>query len=261
MSKEKFEHISTDLIDPPRLEMRTDLDEEALQDLVASIKDNGIIQPLVVRPVGKRYEIIAGRRRLAAAKLVKLAKVPAIVREADDRTTAVLRIHENLVRDDVDVLSEALFIVNSIQELGISETAFAAMINRSPNYVFDRIEIADMPDYLQQALKTKSIKLGVALNLNRIGHEPTRKTWTETAIRDGCSVRASEAWLKQYQDIEERQIEENPGIELPAEPVPLQEILVACARCGEHGQLQEMTLVRVHKACPELPNIPDKNTG
>ena len=181
--------------------MRSDLNPEALQDLVQSIEQNGLLQPIVVRLKDDHFEVIAGYRRLAAIRILKHKQIAAVVRSADDRQAIIFRTHENLVRSDVDPVSEARFFAQAISELNVSVRDFAGQINRSEAYVQDRLDIAAMPDYMQAGLQDKTLKLGVALSLARIDDERTRYNWTQNAIRDGMSAAAARNALPIYQPL------------------------------------------------------------
>src|SRR3990167_783747 len=145
-NEETLQSVPIELIDDPEVAMRQQFDEEKLQELAESIKKHGVLQPLVLRERGGRFEIIAGHRRLAACGIARLGKVPALVRNATDSETAILRMHENLIREDVDPVSEAIFIANQIKALRTDLAAFAKMLGKSEQYIGDRLSIAEMPD-------------------------------------------------------------------------------------------------------------------
>jgi ParB family chromosome partitioning protein len=247
MKTQEYKLIEISLIDDPERAMRSDLTEEGLKDLAESIRENGVIEPIVVRPRGNRYEVIAGHRRLAASWLAHRATIPCIIRDADDKETTILRVHENLIREDVNPVDEAKFIARTIRELGIGVDEFARMIHRSESYVMDRLAIDEMPEYMKEALSQGTLKLGAALALAQIEDEDTRYRWTLAAIRDGMSVRAAEDALRQwrqYAALPVAQREQNP---LPDSPLELPPQMVQCARCGENDPLGAMMNVPIHR--------------
>src|SRR3990167_8813875 len=192
MENNNTESIDVSLIDDPAIAMRGAFDVVKLNELIDSIRQNGLMQPLVVRRKGERYEVIAAHRRLAACGYLRIGQVPCMVRDADDRKTAVLRMHENLIREEVNPVEEALFIARTINDTGMTAAEIAGEIGRSENYVADRLEIATMPPYMQQAIREENLSLGVALALNKVTDEGTKSRWTESAIRDGMTVKVAE---------------------------------------------------------------------
>lgn len=190
--------IFTDQIDDPKDAMRTELDRDALFDLAENIKANGLINPITVRPVGTRFEVVAGHRRLSACKIAGKIKIPCVVRELNDTQTFEIMAAENLERADVDPVDEAIFIKNYIDKTGKNVNDVARELKRSVSYVQSRLEVGNMPTWMQDYLKMGELKLGVALKLSEIDDEHTRRLWTEIAVRDGANVKQAEYWLYEY---------------------------------------------------------------
>ena len=195
---EKIHEIFTDQIDDPKDAMRTELDRDALFDLAENIKQNGLINPITVRPVGDRYEVVAGHRRLSACKIAGKIRVTCVIRELDDKQTFEVMAAENIERADVDPVDEAIFLTSYKQKTGKTDKEIAQSIRRSEAYVKSRLAVGEMPDYMQQYLKAGELKLGVALCLQQIDNEQTKHVWTEIAVRDGANVRQAEHWLYEY---------------------------------------------------------------
>lgn len=195
---EKIYEIFTDQIDDPKDAMRSELDRDSLFDLAENIKANGLINPITVRPVGERFEVVAGHRRLSACKIAGKIKIPCVVRDLDDEQTFEVMAAENLERADVDPVDESIFIKNYIDKTGKTIPEVAKSLKRSVNYVQSRLVVGEMPEYMQRFLKSKDLKLGVALTLMEIDDEQTREVWTGLAIRDGASVAQAEFWVQDY---------------------------------------------------------------
>ena len=195
---EEIREIFTDQIDDPKDAMRTDLDRDGLFDLANNIKANGLINPITVRPVGDRYEVVAGHRRLSACKIAGKIKISCVVRELDDKQTFEVMAAENLERADVDPVDEAIFITNYMDKTGKTVQEVATSLKRSVAYVQSRLEVGRMPEYMQHFLKCGELKLGVALVLAKIDNESTRELWTGIAVRDGASIAQAEYWLYDY---------------------------------------------------------------
>jgi len=195
---EKIQEIFTDQIEDPKDPMRTDLDRDALFDLANNIKQNGLINPITVRPIGNHFEVVAGHRRLSACKIAGIIKIPCVVRDLSDEKAFEVMAAENLERADVDPVDEAVFITQYITRTGKSTKEVAESLKRSESYVRSRLEVGNMPEYMQHYLKTGELKLGVALVLNQITDEQTRHVWTDLAVRDGANIAQAEYWLMDW---------------------------------------------------------------
>lgn len=196
---DKIIELLTDQIDDPKDAMRSDLDRDSLFDLAQNIKANGLINPITVRPVGDRYEVVAGHRRLSACKIAGKIRIQCVLRDLDDKQTFEVMAAENLERADVDPVDEAVFITNYMDKTGKSVAEVATSLKRSVAYVNSRLAVGRMPDYMQHYLKLGELKLGVALVLAQIENESTRELWTGIAVRDGASVAQAEYWLYDYE--------------------------------------------------------------
>lgn len=195
---EKIIEIFTDQIDDPKDAMRSELDREGLFELADNIKQNGLINPITVRPVGERYEVVAGHRRISACKIAGKIKIPCVVRELSDDQAFEVMAAENLERADVDPVDESIFIKNYIEKTGKTAAEVARSLKRSLSYVQSRLVVGEMPEYMQTYLKSKELKLGVALVLMEITDEATREVWTGLAVRDGANVAQAEYWLQDW---------------------------------------------------------------
>ena len=191
-----LQEIYSDKIDDPRAPMRGDLDRGALFELADDIKANGLINPIMVRPVGERFEVAAGHRRLAACKIAGIIKIPCVVRELTDEQVFAVMTAENLSREDVPLLDECRHYKNAMERFKKSVGEIAAAARRSESYIRARLAIADMPEYLQNYLQEGKIKLGSALALLEVADEATRRLWVEMAVRDGVSNSQVEFWVQ-----------------------------------------------------------------
>src|SRR3990167_7195426 len=157
-----FMLLSYDLIDDPEQPMRSEMTEASVEDLVMSIKQVGIIEPIVVKPVNGRYEVIAGHRRLFACRIAKIVEVPCYVRRANSEQTEMLKIHENLYRLDIRPGDEAKHFDVLVKKHHMTPEKIAQLISKSPNYVYDRLAILNYPDFLLEAMTKGEIAFGVA---------------------------------------------------------------------------------------------------
>jgi ParB family chromosome partitioning protein len=195
---EIVQEIFSDKIDDPEHAMRSELNRDELFELADNIKQNGLINPITVRPKNNRFEVVAGHRRLAACKIAGQIKIPCVVRELDDNQTFAVMAAENLERADVDPVDEALFIKRYIEQTNLSVPDVAKTLRRSLAYVESRLAVGQMPDYMQEYLKSGTLKLGVALALFEIDNELIRKSWTDRAVEQGVSVQTAQWQLHDY---------------------------------------------------------------
>ncbi len=216
-NEQQVTEIYTDVIDDPVNPMRSDVDREKLFDLADNIRQNGLINPITVRPVKLcgthnlpflqhpsddvpcvetlRYEVVAGHRRLSACKIAGKIKIACVVRELSDDEVFAVKAAENLERADVDVVDESRFIKDFINQTGKNVSDVAKALRRSVAYVETRLAVGSMPEYTQQSLKSKQISLGVAVALSEITDANLHHVWTEMAVRDGISVAQAEHWV------------------------------------------------------------------
>lgn len=195
---DNIKSISIDLIDDPEFAMRSELDRNGLFDLADNIKQNGLINPITVRPKNSRYEVVAGHRRLSACKIAGMVKINCVVRELTDEQVFEIMTAENIERADVDPVDEAIHLSREIERTGKSTAELAKQIRRSVAYVESRLAIGAMPDYMQEYLKKGEMKIGVALNIFQITDDARRRLWADLAVRDGISVAQAELWLHQW---------------------------------------------------------------
>ncbi len=177
---------------------RREFNEATLQELVASIRNHGILQPLVVREVGSnRYEIIAGERRCRAARLAGLATVPALLREASEQERLELALVENLQREDLNPLEEALAYRRLQDEFGLTQEQVAKRVGKSRSQVANTERLLALPASIQAALRNGKITVGHAKVIMSLESEAEMLKFFETVTREGLPVRLAEAKARQ----------------------------------------------------------------
>ena len=247
---ETIKKIRSDEIDDPKNPMRSGLDNESLFELAESIKREGLINPIMVRPVGDRFEVVAGHRRFAACKIAGMVDIACVVRELDDTQTFEVMAHENLERLDVDPVDEALFLGRLIGEDENKIKEVAEKLNRSVQWVEDRLAILTYPDYLIEALKIGKIKLGVAKYLGAIEDDAYRFNFVQSAIRDGMSLLQAHYLFNQWKGgVFKDSAEIIPSdVDAPDRPAP--KMRAICARCGQEAVSPNLKSVFIHEECP-----------
>ena len=213
--------------------------------LIASIRDEGIIIPLLVRKKDDRYEVVDGDRRLAAAWTAGLREIPVVVRVLTDKQTYILRMLANKEREDTDPVSEAKYIAETIKLGVLTAEEWCDKMGRSEAWVADRLEIASMPEYIQVGLASKKVSLGVCLELNQIIDDKTKERYFYDALRQGMTIHAAK--VSRMQVNEAIEAVRSQGDEITEDNIPeIQTIPKArCAYTGEALLITEMRLVRV----------------
>jgi ParB family chromosome partitioning protein len=191
-SGERVHQISLAGVVPSTLQPRKDFGREALQELIDSIRQHGIIQPLIVRQVGARFELIAGERRWRAAREIGLATVPVIVRTADDLEVLELSLIENLQRADLNPIEEAQGYARLANEFGMRQEDIALKVGRSRAAVANALRLLDLHPQVQVWLAQNLLSVGHAKVLLALKAPEEQLLAAETVLRRNATVRSTE---------------------------------------------------------------------
>src|SRR5436190_13301447 len=189
---EKIQRVSLYSITPSPLQPRKDFGADALSELVESIRQHGIIQPLVVRNVGGRHELIAGERRWRAAQEAGLNEVPVIIRSASDRDVLELSLIENLQRADLNPIEEAQGYARLAGEFGMRQEEIAQKVGRSRAAVANSMRLLDLHEQVQTWLTQGLLSVGHAKVLLGLKETAEQLAVAETILRRSATVRATE---------------------------------------------------------------------
>ncbi|MET0253398.1 MAG: ParB/RepB/Spo0J family partition protein [Terrimicrobiaceae bacterium] len=189
---ERIESLPLDLITPSPLQPRQEFRNEHLQELVESIRERGIIQPLIVRKVGDKYELIAGERRWRAARELQLIEAPAIVRTASDREVLELALIENLQREDLNPIEEAGAYERLHRDFGLTQDEISKRVGKSRASVANAIRLLDLDPGAQALLKQGRISVGHAKVLLSLKSHEEQRLLMDVIVRQGASVRVAE---------------------------------------------------------------------
>ena len=206
--------LPVESLHPNRFQPRTYFDEAAIEDLVASVRAQGIIQPLVVTPEGEGYAIIAGERRWRAAQKAGLEAVPVVVRQvADDRELLELALVENLQRSDLNPIEEAEAYAALQEKFGLSQEEVASRVGKARTTVTNALRLLRLPDEVLDLLREGRLTAGQARPLLGIQDPEEQIRLADRAVRDGLSARDLERLAA------EPQPEEKPQPKKPDRPV------------------------------------------
>ncbi len=180
---------------PSRLQPRKDFLEESLQELAESIRQHGIIEPLVVRTRGQQFELIAGERRWRASQQVGLKEVPVVIREADDATVLEMMLIENLQRENLNPIEEARGYDELAARFSLNQEEIAAKVGKSRAAVANSLRLLKLPDDIQERVRSGAISSGHAKVILGLPLEEDQQIAADQTIRLGWSVRALEDWV------------------------------------------------------------------
>jgi ParB family transcriptional regulator, chromosome partitioning protein len=192
--------ISVDAIEANPFQPRTTFDEQSLEELATSIKKLGIVQPLTVREIDHgRYQLIAGERRLRAARIAGLDHVPAYVRTADDQAMLELALVENIQREDLDAVEVAISFQRLIEECKLTQEQLSDRVGKQRSTVANYLRLLKLPAEIQLGIKNKHLMMGHARTLVNI-EDPKKQISIYYSIIDGeLSVRQAEDLVRQLQ--------------------------------------------------------------
>ena len=171
---------------------RKNFDQTALQELADSIKEHGVFQPIIVKKSIKGYEIIAGERRVKASELAGLTKIPAIIRDFSDQAMMEIALLENLQRENLNALEEALAYKKLIDELSLTQDGLAKRIGKSRSHITNMLGILTLPEEVKDKIMTGKITMGHARVLSKIDDKDKILELSDKVVVDGLSVRALE---------------------------------------------------------------------
>jgi ParB family chromosome partitioning protein len=200
---DELARLPVDLLQRGKYQPRLDMREESLAELADSIRAQGVVQPIVVRPVGtpaagasQRYEIIAGERRWRAAQMAGLAEVPAVIRHVADEAAVAMSLIENIQRENLNPLEEARALDRLITEFELTHQEAAEAVGRSRAAVSNLLRLLDLPDEVKALVEQRSLEMGHARALLGL---PARRQQVEVGgliAKKGLSVREAEALVR-----------------------------------------------------------------
>jgi len=193
-------YIDINDIRPNSAQPRLNFDEEKLAELANSIKTNGVITPLIVRESANGYELVAGERRWRASRQAGLRTVPCIVRDFDDRQNAIVAIIENMQREDLDPIEEALGLRSMTEKYGFTQEQVSASLGRSRTYITNSIRLLKLPEEIQKYVSSGQMSAAHGRTIINIPDKAKQKEIAEKIIRNDLSVRATERLAEKVKD-------------------------------------------------------------
>ena len=209
-SRERVQRIPLDKIRPSSLQPRKNFADETLKELADSIREQGIVQPLIVRERAGSYELIAGERRWRASQLLKLSEVPVIVREADDRSVLELALIENLQRENLNAIEEALGYSQLAEQFNLTQEEIALKVGKSRAAVANATRLLKLPSSVQAFIREGRLSVGHAKVILGLVGEKDQTHAAERVVKEGLNVRQTEGLVSKMSERASRVMSAKP---------------------------------------------------
>lgn len=195
---EQVQHISVDAIVVSPFQPRVHIDDDALRELAASLAENGLLQPIVVRPVGDAFELVTGERRWRASRRVGWPTIPAIVRELSDEAAAALAMIENLQREDLTAIEEANGYRKLLDQFQWTQGELARRMGKSQSTIANKLRLLRLPPSVQERISRQSLTERHARALLRLENPETQEEMAEAVEQGGWTVEETERRVEQH---------------------------------------------------------------
>lgn len=254
--------LPVDIVVRGQYQPRMEMDSQALEDLANSIREQGVVQPIVVRPLksSENYEIIAGERRWRATQLAELHEIPAIIKDVSDQTAMCLGLIENIQREDLNPMDEARALSRLLQEFEMTHDAAAEAVGKSRSSVSNFLRLLDLHIDVQKLLEARKIEMGHGRAI--LGLESGNQgAVARKVVKQGLSVRETEQLVKRLKDNGTKtkaSKNRSPSANLDPNLRSLQEDLserLGAAVAIKHGKSGKGTLVISYNSLDELDGI------
>jgi len=191
-------HLSLDSIQPNPYQPRSSYNQSDLEDLAASIKSSGLLQPIIVRPDGPAYQLIVGQRRLLAARLAKLQTIPAIVRPATEEQMLELALVENIHRSDLNPIERGTAYKNYIETFSLTQTEAAQRLGENRSVVANYLRLLELPQHIREMLTDGRLTMGHARAILALPTDQLRRQLANRALAGRLNVREVERLVRKY---------------------------------------------------------------
>ena len=244
----QFEEIALSEIRGPKSRDRIAVDEDGIVALTQDIRENGLINPILVRPNSDGYEVVAGERRFLAVQRLGWERVTCHVQDLDDKTAALLRAVENLGRKDLSPIEEGYIYAGLMQNHGMTREEVSQRMSQTVGVVKRRMDLLKMPDLLQQAIHKREIKYGVAEELWRLSDDGRISYYLGFAVDHGATVAVVRQWVNDELKAQRSKASDVGGGSPLENPMQANPIWITCDFCKGAVELGKDKTLR---ACPD----------
>jgi len=201
VAKDGLKYLPLELLQRGQYQPRVDMRQDSLEELAESIRAQGVVQPIVARPIKEggntqRYEIVAGERRWRAAQIAGLAEIPAVIRDVPDESAIAMALIENIQREDLNPLEEARALDRLIEEFDLTHAEAAKAVGRSRASVSNLLRLQDLSDKVKPLLEDRKLEMGHARALLALSNPPQQFDAARQVVKKGMSVRETERLVK-----------------------------------------------------------------
>ena len=236
-------------IKPPQQRARHSFETEQLTELMSSIKQNGLINPITIKKVGRKYEVIAGDRRLMAFKKLGRKTIPAIIKVGEERDMEIVKYDENLKRADLTDIEESQSLDRLQKLLKCTEAKLAKRIGKSAAYVKQKIAIMSYPSRLLSAVAEKLVSFSAARELVRITDENILNEYIGHAVRSGITPSIAKQWADDWLHSQNINFDEEANKEASQQNIKVEEVMMPCGVCNKPKKASQSRMVRICDGC------------
>ena len=247
--KDIIKMVDLSLVDPPDGHVRMEIAEREIFELSESIKEVGLIQAILIRPVKKRYEVVVGHRRYLAVKGLGWPTIKTEIKEMSDKDAAVLRATENLQRKDLTPIEEAAIYLDLYEEKGFTINMIATKMGRAATHVKNRMRLLKLDVEVQKAIHSGKILVEVGVILSKIEDKKELYRYLEIAIENGITPKIARDWNEDYRkSLQYLEARSDPGGPAPVD-IPTERIYTPCQFCEGPMEYKDMRVVKICNEC------------
>lgn len=217
--KEYIDYIDVERIKPNRYQPREEFNKQRLDELISSIKEKGVVQPILVRPSGDRYELIAGERRLRAVKSLGYSRIPAVVKDVDDINAIELSLIENIQREELNPVEEAHAYKRLMDEFNFTQEMIGQAVGKDRATIANSLRLLSLPKKIQELLTKGLLSVGHAKVLLSIDNPEQQLSLSKKVVDKGISVRTLENIVKKKRYIEKMRVPIDENLRLLEERI------------------------------------------
>jgi len=243
----KLARVLLSEIDEPEVPIRVAMDERKMDELVESMREIGLLHPIVLKPHGARYEIEAGHRRYRAAVILKWRDIPALIFKASELAAGAAMLAENVIREDITAAEEAVLFAQAQEKFSLDEAGLVKRFHRSPDYISARLSLLRNDPEVFQACLNHKISFSVARELNKCDDETHRRYLLDAAMRSGVGTSTVAGWVAQWKAQPIMSVDVAPADVPQTASQVEQEPSLACCLCGGFRDPYNLVSVYIHK--------------
>lgn len=249
MHKPRVLSVPLDTLGEPDQVIRQQIDPDRVRELADSMERTGQLQPILVRKEGTKYKIIAGHRRCLAARLLGWTHLTAVEAPAKDIPDLILALTENVARENLTPLEEAIVIYDLVVKQGQDLDRVAKMFGKSRTWAESRLTLYDFPKEIRESIHNDTMSFSVGRELAQVTDPGHRAFLVEQASKNGCTMRVAQMWRQEWQSRGEPTMQYDPTD--PERPIyqPPPAAGLACSSCGNLTDLRLLTTLHVCRDC------------